>query len=97
MYFEIWSKPNCFYCDKAKELLKTNKLEYQEFIFTDGELLPNQTRVTREQVLERTPTARTFPQIYLHDNGETYIGGCNEFEKWLKNFILNIGKLKTTT
>ena len=34
---------------------------------------------TREELFERFPTARTFPQITAH--GE-YIGGFTEFEQW---------------
>ena len=34
---------------------------------------------TREELFEKFPTARTFPQITAH--GE-YIGGYTEFEQW---------------
>ena len=34
---------------------------------------------TREELFEKFPTARTFPQITAH--GE-YIGGFTEFEQW---------------
>jgi glutaredoxin len=80
MRAEIWSKPGCPYCVRAKLIFKNYGIEYDEFIYTDGPLAEGQTRVTREQVFERTPTAETFPQIYIDG---TYIGGHDDLVKWL--------------
>ena len=66
---EIWSKPQCPFCDKAENLCKQKNFEYKKYML-DVDL-------SREQMLERFPTARTFPQITV--NGEL-VGGYTEFE-----------------
>jgi len=66
---EIYSKPACPFCVKAKALAEqqgydlTYKMLDQDF--------------TREELFEIFPTARTFPQIIV--DGEK-IGGYTEFE-----------------
>ena len=66
---EIYSKPACPFCVKAKALAEregydlTYKMLDQDF--------------TREELFETFPTARTFPQIIV--DGEK-IGGYTEFE-----------------
>ena len=67
MRAEIWTKQNCPYCVRAKALFEQKGVEYKEY--TIGE------DVTREQLLERAPNARTVPQIWLDDN---YVGGYTE-------------------
>ena len=66
---EIWSKPQCPFCDKAENLCKQKNFEYKKYML-DVDL-------TREQMFEKFPSARTFPQITV--NGEL-IGGYTEFE-----------------
>ena len=61
------SKPNCPYCVKAEALLKSNNIEYIKDIV--GET------ITREELLEKAPNAKTVPQIWLD---KEYIGGYNE-------------------
>jgi glutaredoxin-related protein len=63
----VWSKENCVYCVKAKALLESNDIQYEERQI--GELW------TKEQLLEDVPTARTVPQIFLDGK---YIGGYME-------------------
>ena len=69
MKVEIYSKPQCPYCDMAKNLAEqkgydlTYKMLDQDF--------------NREQLMEVFPTARTFPQIIV--DGEK-IGGFTEFK-----------------
>jgi len=80
MKAEIWTKPNCPYCDKAKNLFKIKGVEYEEKIIKltesqGSDLKPNQELVSREALLERAPNAKTVPQIWLDNN---YIGGYNE-------------------
>lgn len=69
----IWSKDNCAFCDRAKDLLRRKGIEFEERNITGGEW-------TREQLLESVPTARTVPQIFL---GDEYIGGFNELRQRL--------------
>ena len=68
----IWSKPMCTYCDKAKNLLKNNGIEFEEKNIADGHKI--------QDLLELVPNARTMPQIWLDDE---YIGGYFELEKKL--------------
>ena len=68
---EIYGKTQCPFCDKAKALCEKEGLE---FVYKQLD-----EDFTREELFERFPTARTFPQITAH--GE-YIGGFTEFEQW---------------
>ena len=80
MKAEIWTKPNCPYCVKAKNLFNMKGVDYDEVLIGFDEtnlptLSENQKISTREELLERVPNAKTVPQIWLDDN---YIGGYNE-------------------
>ena len=66
---EIWSKPNCIFCDKAERLCQIKGLEYKKYMLD--------VDFSREEMFEKFPSARTFPQITI--NGEL-IGGYTEFE-----------------
>jgi glutaredoxin 3 len=69
----VWSKNGCTFCTRAKELLESRGIDYEERnVNADW---------TREQLLEAVPTARTLPQIFLDDN---YIGGFTELHKHLQ-------------
>lgn len=73
---EIYTKPSCPWCVRAKELLKSNGIEYKEFILgIDGV-----TKETVEQKIGNGVQIRTVPQIFLDGN---YIGGCTELMKVL--------------
>jgi len=68
MNIEIWSKPNCPFCVRAKHEFTKRGYEYSEKIIgTNG--------WTREHLLEKVPNARTVPQIFIDD---LYIGGYTE-------------------
>jgi glutaredoxin len=83
MKAEIYTKTNCPYCTKAKSLFQIKGIEYVEYMispgFNEGPIGDNQQYVTKEQLLERAPHARTVPQIWL--DGE-YVGGYTELEKY---------------
>ena len=68
-------EPPCVYCESAKGFLETRKHEYKETVVGQD--------ITKEQLMERFPTARTFPQITAH--GE-YLGGFNELEIWSEGY-----------
>lgn len=70
----VWSKDNCPYCVKAKRMLESKGIKFEERNISSGNW-------TKEQLLEAIPNARTVPQIYLHD---TYIGGCDQLEKYFE-------------
>ena len=70
MKVEIYSKPACPFCVQAKNLAEQKGLEYEyKQLGIHFEL---------HELLEKAPTARTFPQIFI--NGEN-IGGFTEFSK----------------
>lgn len=66
----VWSKDGCGYCVRAKSLLESRGIEYEERNINKGPW-------TREQLLEAVPTARTLPQIFLD---EEYIGGYDQLQ-----------------
>ncbi len=71
---EIWGKPYCSQCDKAKSFCENNKLNYTyKSLDTD---------FTREDVLNEFPGARTFPQIKI--NGKK-IGGYDQLASYIEN------------
>jgi glutaredoxin len=73
---EIFGKPQCPFCDKAKALCETKGLEYTyKSLGTD---------YTKEELLESFPGARTVPQIIAYGNK---IGGYTELEKYLEETL----------
>ena len=75
----VYSKPQCPYCDKAKHLLKSLGLQYEEKVVTKDLSIDELFKVLGKQV-------KTIPQIVMND---THIGGYNE----LKEHFLNEGKI----
>ena len=75
---EIWGKPACPFCDQAKALCESRQLEY-----TYKQL---GTDFNREEVLEKFPGARTFPQITVHG---TKIGGYDKLGTYLEETNYN--------
>lgn len=69
----VWSKPQCGYCVKAKNLLVSKGIEYEERNIAEGWKI--------QDLLEAAPNAKTMPQIWLDDK---YIGGYFELEDALK-------------
>ena len=65
----VFSKDNCVFCDKAIALAKLNK--YNLTVQKLG------VDFTMEDMMEKFPTARTFPQILIDGEG---IGGYTEFK-----------------
>jgi glutaredoxin 3 len=68
----IWSKNGCTYCEKAKALLESKEIAYEERNIN--------TSWTKEQLLEAVPNARTVPQIFIDDE---LIGGFDDLAKKL--------------
>lgn len=73
----IWSKVNCSYCDRAKELLNNKNIPYEERQINNG--------WTKEQLLETVPTARTVPQIFLDG---VYVGGYDQLKEHFQRGVL---------
>ena len=75
----VYSKPHCPYCDKAKHLLKSLGLQYEEKVVTKDLSVEELYEVLGKQV-------RTIPQIVIEKD---HIGGYNE----LKEHFINEGKI----
>jgi glutaredoxin 3 len=58
------NEPPCSYCEQAKNLLRQKQVEHK--VLTVGE------DVTKEEMLNIVPNARTFPVVL--DNGN-FVGG----------------------
>ena len=70
----VYGKPQCPYCDMAKQYLTNNDIP---FVYKELE-----KDFTRDQVLSLFPGARTFPQCRLLKDFEfTYIGGYEDLIK----------------
>ena len=85
MKAEIYTKTDCPYCVKAKALLGDKGIAYQEFIISPGfgekTLGPNQSYVSKAELLEKAPNAKTVPQIWMEGS---YIGGYTELDAFFK-------------
>lgn len=75
MEVEIYTKDDCAYCYMAKMMLQEKNIQYKEQrLFVD---------FFREEIIEKFPTAKTFPIIVLDG---FYIGGyTNLIEHLAKN------------
>ena len=70
---EIYGKPMCPFCDKAKALCETRGFKYTyKSLGTD---------YTKEELLEQFPGARTVPQIVVQGQK---VGGFDGFTKYLE-------------
>jgi glutaredoxin 3 len=75
---EIYGKPMCPFCDKAKALCETRGLEYTyKSLGTD---------YTKEELLEKFPGARTVPQITVQG---VAIGGFDQLGPYLEETNYN--------
>jgi len=75
---EIISKDNCPYCVKAKQLLEKLNIEFVEKKVGKD--------ITREELLERVPNARSVPQIFINNEN---IGGYQELASYIENTGFN--------
>lgn len=65
---ELYTKGHCPYCHRAKALLQSKGVEYQEYpIDIQPEL--------RDEMLTRANGGYTVPQIFIDDK---HIGGCDD-------------------
>ncbi len=75
----IYTIDGCMYCKKAKELLKSKKVEWTE-IRVD---LSVEKRVEMETLSGRT----SVPQIFINNN---HIGGCDDLHDLDSNGQLDV-------
>ena len=65
---EIWSKPQCPFCDKAENLCIQKNFEFKKFMLDED--------FSREEFMNKFPTARPFQQILIDGR---LVGGYTEF------------------
>jgi glutaredoxin 3 len=65
---EIYTKTFCPYCWRAKLLLESKGVEYQEIAVDFG-------GEVRQAMIQRASGRTTVPQIFI---GEIHVGGCDD-------------------
>jgi glutaredoxin 3 len=65
---EIYTKPFCSYCYRAKRLLDSKDVQYEEHEIGFG-------GPERQQMIQRANGRTTVPQIFI---GGRHIGGCDD-------------------
>ena len=79
--FDIYTKPGCPFCERAKDLLKERGHQYNEhqlsISLTKGDVQK------RLDLLGESVQVQTVPQIFLINDGvkDTYIGGYTELRR----------------
>lgn len=84
--FKVYSKPSCPFCDQAKALLEQKGLDFEVIMLDVGQpKIDSKKYITRDELLNLFPGARTVPQITYEDpeEGQVYIGGFTELKKFL--------------
>lgn len=73
--FIVYTKPNCHFCVKAKNLLITRGLEFQEFQVNDD---------NRENLVYYSQNHGTVPLIFKNTvSKEAFLGGYTELKELL--------------
>ena len=74
----LWSRENCQWCERVRQLFAVTNIEYLEY------KLPKD--FTRKQFYEEFEEGATFPQVQLDNK---HIGGCKDTLHYLqeKNLI----------
>lgn len=79
----VFSKAQCPYCVKAKELLKRKNIEYEE-----AEVGVDVKKQDIQQMVDNLGVnvqIRTVPQIFFMENNHLkYIGGFTELDKYFR-------------
>jgi glutaredoxin len=70
--FEIYGKASCIYCERAKALCEDQNVPYKYYQLDED--------FTRNEMLERFPDAKSYPQI-LHN--EIQVGGYTQMVELL--------------
>lgn len=65
---EIYTRPMCGFCYKAKKLLDKKGISYTEYDIWEE-------KDRREEMIDRAAGASTVPQIFV---GDVHVGGCDD-------------------
>jgi glutaredoxin 3 len=69
----IWTKPNCSYCSRAKNMLDEDGVKYEV-------RLVDEIKWKNDDMLSMAPDELTYPQVFLADK---HVGGCDDLEAYL--------------
>jgi glutaredoxin 3 len=64
----MYTKPGCPYCARAKALLQSKNVQFEEIVASGDPDL-------RAQMIERSGGRNTFPQIFI---GARHVGGSDD-------------------
>jgi len=84
MHVLVYTKSDCISCTKAKMLLASKNISYQELKLNED--------FTRETLLEQFPSAASFPIIVIDGFN---IGGVEQLSKMINEQKEPIGKFLT--
>ncbi len=73
MNFTVYSKEDCPYCEKVKQVLELTKLQYVVYTLNK--------EFTKEEFYSEFGEGSTFPQVIC---GTKKLGGCVDTIKFLK-------------
>ena len=79
--YDIYTRPDCILCLRAKELLTRKGIGFKDLDIRDNEL--------RKDLKSKAPGIKTIPQIFR--DGQR-IGNYNDLVEHLKDSQLNINK-----
>jgi glutaredoxin len=79
---EIYTKLDCPYCNKAKQLLRTTDQQFNEFKLN--------VDFTREILLEKYPNAKTYPVVVVDG---FHIGGYTQLAEMINQSSTDDRKL----
>jgi len=77
MNIEIYTREDCVWCVRAQELLSRHHIPFTKINMPED--------ISRDDIIEKFPTARTFPIIVINDK---YIGGFVELEQYFNDGYL---------
>ena len=80
MSFIVYSKKDCPYCTKVKQVLELSNKDFVTYTLDEN--------FTREEFYAEFGEGSTFPQVILEDkelNTKVNIGGCTDTVKYLRD------------
>ena len=69
----LWSKDDCQWCERVRQLFSATNIEYLEYKLDKD--------FTRSQFFEEFEEGATFPQVQLDNK---HIGGCKDTLQYLQ-------------
>ncbi len=79
--FTVYSKPDCGFCEKAKSLLESKQISYDEIIVANDRRADDGKKyVTVDELRKLVPNVRSVPQIFKENE---YIGGYDALRSML--------------